>query len=404
MYYPAMAPDVVLATVKSNPATPRKWLSRHTTHRAFGRSDGGRYKNIVIVVEESLGARFVGRLGGQPLTPELDRLADDGIWFSNLYATGIRSARGLEAIVSGFPPSPARSVLKLGLAQGDFYTIAHSLKPLGYTSYFMYGGESHFDNMRGFLMNNGFDQTSDVNDFDTYRFKGTWGVSDEDLFDRAHRTLSEVDGPFLALIFSSSFHSPFEFPDGRIELHEEPKQTEHNAVKYADFALGGFVRALKAGDYWDDTIVLIVADHDERPHGMSLVPIDSYHIPGLILGKHIEPQEFSKIASQIDLLPTLLTLANVSGNAPFIGDDLLALPEGARGRAVMQFGNNHALMVGNDVVIHRPSRPPAQYLYANGKLTEAPLDRDLAERALALAHLPGVMYGERMYTPLPPQP
>ncbi len=121
----------------------------------------GKPLNLVIIVEESLGAQYVGSLGGKDLTPELDKLAEKGWWFKSLYATGTRSARGLEAIVTGFPPTPARSVLKLPRAQNGFFTLASLLGGFGYESRFIYGGESHFDNMKGFFLNNGFDQVID---------------------------------------------------------------------------------------------------------------------------------------------------------------------------------------------------------------------------------------------------
>ena len=180
----------------------------------------------------------------------------------------------------------------------------------GYRSEFVYGGESHFDNMRGFFTGNGFQKVVDRRDMKPV-FEGSWGASDEDLFDKSLerlKTLHAANKPFFTLIFSSSNHEPFEFPDGKIALHEQPKQTVNNAVKYADFALGKFIRAAKQQDYWRDTVFLIVADHDNRVYGDSLVPVHKFHIPGLILGADIEPKRIKPFASQIDLGPTLLSL------------------------------------------------------------------------------------------------
>ena len=376
------------------------YLNPQSTHHQFGDSSKpGSLKNIVIIVEESLGARFVGSLGGVPLTPNLDAWSNKGLWLTNLYATGIRSARGLEAIVSGFPPSSSRSVLKLGKSQGNFYTIAHTLSEAGYRNYFVYGGEGHFDNMKGFFLSNGFDTAIDINDYDEFEFKGTWGVSDEDLFNRAHSIMLEEQPPFFTLIFTSSFHSPYEFPDGKIELVDEEKNTKHNGVKYADYALGQYLEKASQSKYWKDSIFLIVADHDERPRGRSLVPIESYHIPGLIIADGLTPRHFDKVASHIDLLPTLLFLANVSGTAPFVGHNLLSIPPDHHGRAIMQFGKNHAYMEGENVVIHQPDRAAEQYLYTNKTLIPTTLQQDLARKALIWASLPGVLYREKLYTP-----
>ncbi|MBT6893201.1 MAG: sulfatase-like hydrolase/transferase [Gammaproteobacteria bacterium] len=376
------------------------YLNPQSTHHQFGDSSKpGSLKNIVIIVEESLGARFVGSLGGVPLTPNLDAWSNKGLWLTNLYATGIRSARGLEAIVSGFPPSSSRSVLKLGKSQGNFYTMAHTLSEAGYRNYFVYGGEGHFDNMKGFFLSNGFDTAIDINDYDEFEFKGTWGVSDEDLFNRAHSIMLEEQSPFFTLIFTSSFHSPYEFPDGKIALDDEEKNTKHNGVKYADYALGQYLEKASQSKYWKDSIFLIVADHDERPRGRSLVPIESYHIPGLIIADGLTPRHFDKVASHIDLLPTLLFLANVSGTAPFVGHNLLSIPPDHHGRAIMQFGKNHAYMEGENVVIHQPDRAAEQYLYTNKTLIPTTLQQDLARKALIWASLPGVLYREKLYTP-----
>ena len=398
---PEMEPEEVIRSFQRISTVPMvDYLNQQSTHHQFGdNSKPSSPKNIVIIVEESLGARFVGSLGGLPLTPNLDAWSNKGLWLTNLYATGIRSARGLEAIVSGFPPSSSRSVLKLGKSQGNFYTMAHTLVEHGYSNYFVYGGEGHFDNMKGFFLSNGFDTAIDINDYDEFEFKGTWGVSDEDLFNRAHSIMLEEQPPFFTLIFTSSFHSPYEFPDGKIELVDEEKNTKHNGVKYADYALGQYLEKASQSKYWKDSIFLIVADHDERPRGRSLVPIESYHIPGLIIADGLTPRHFDKVASHIDLLPTLLSLANVSGTAPFVGHNLLSIPPDHHGRAVMQFGKNHAYMEGENVVIHQPDRAAEQYLYANKTLIPATLQQDMARKALIWASLPGVLYREELYTP-----
>ena len=397
--YPQMSQVEVLERVRESTFVDEsafKHPDLPTLHNVAG-GPKKKAKNIVILLEESMGARFIGKLGGLPLSPELDKLADEGIWFSNLYATGIRSARGIEAVITGFPPSASRSVLKLGLAQQGFYTVAQTLKEKGYKNYFIYGGESHFDNMRGFLLNNGFDAVIEEKDFTQWKYKGSWGVSDEDVFDKAHEVIEAEQQPLFALIFSSSFHSPFEFPDGRIELYDEHKSTKFNAVKYADYAIGHFFRMAKQSSYWDDTIFLVVADHDERPRGASLVPVSSYHIPGLIVGAGIEPRVYTKVSSQVDLLPTLFNLAGISARVPFIGQDIFSRPDGYPGRALMQFGNNNAYMVGDQVVIHTPGKEALQFVYKDKRLKPTSLNVPLAKDALAMALLPGLLYQNQLY-------
>jgi phosphoglycerol transferase MdoB-like AlkP superfamily enzyme len=394
--YGEMAPEKMVSLVRlhslNNPASFVEDATS-TWHRqnATNRSQPG---NLVIILEESLGAGFVGSLGGIGVTPEIDKLAQQGLWFSRLYATGTRSARGIEAVTAGFPPSPSRSVLKLGLAQQNFVTLASILKRNNYDTQFIYGGESHFDNMAGFFLANGFDRVTDQNDYENPRFRGTWGVSDEDLFDRVDQELMRGSAnPQFILAFSSSNHTPFEFPDNTIELHDAEKNTVNNAVKYADYAVGRFFDKARTRPYWDNSFFLVVADHDDRVHGAALVPIDKFHIPGVIIGPGIEPATHDKPASQIDLIPTLLDTLGISSTHPMIGHNLRQLPADFAGRAMMQYDNNHAYMSGNDVVIHIPEKAPQQFSYETGELKQTPLDAELAE--VARAHILWPMYAYR---------
>ncbi|MBT4196883.1 MAG: sulfatase-like hydrolase/transferase [Gammaproteobacteria bacterium] len=354
--------------------------------------------NLVIILEESLGAGFVGKLGGIGVTPELDKLSDEGLWFTNLYATGTRSARGIEAVTTGFPPSPSRSVIKLGLAQQKFVTIASILKQHDYDTQFIYGGESHFDNMAGFFLANGFDKVTDQNDYTNEKFRGTWGVSDEDLFHRVDEQLVNAsDKPQFILAFTSSNHSPFEFPDNTIDFHDSNKHTVNNAVKYADYALGKFFEQAKSQAYWDNTYFLVVADHDTRVFGAALVPVNKFHIPGLIIGPGVEARHYTKVASQIDLAPTLLGMMGLSNKHPMIGHDLVKLPDSYAGRAIMQYDNNHAYMLGNDVVVHVPEKAAKQFSYQNKKLYAEELDEGFAKTARAHALWPMYAYREKKY-------
>lgn len=356
--------------------------------------------NLVIVLEESLGAEFVGRLGGLSLTPNLDRLGDEGIWFDNLYATGTRSVRGIEAVVSGFLPTPAVSVVKLNKAQHGFFTLAQLLRAKNYDTSFIYGGEAHFDNMRGFFLGNGFHNVIDQNDFDASAFRGSWGVSDEDLFAMAHQKFSQSDParPFFALVFTSSNHAPFEFPDGRITLYDAEKQTVNNAVKYADHALGRFFDTARRSSYWDNTVFLVIADHNSRVYGSSLVPIERFHIPGVMLGGGLRPEVVTTLASQIDMAPTLLSLIGVAADHPMIGRDL-SLTENRRrtGRAIMQFNAVQAYMEGDNVIVLQKELPPKAFRYQHGELREASDDPRLIEKAIAYSLFAQTAYAERLY-------
>lgn len=354
--------------------------------------------SLVVVLLESVGAEFVGALGGPPLTPNLDRLTQEGIWFDNLYATGTRSVRGIEAVVTGFLPTSARSVVKLNGTQNNFFTFARLLEEQHLATAFNYGGEAHFDNMRRFFMNNGFDSVVEQKDYRNPAFTGSWGVSDEDLFAKAAEQIEAEREPFFKLIFTSSNHSPFEYPDGRIEPYDAEKQTVNNAVKYTDYALGAFIERMKQSPAWDHTLFLIVADHNSRVYGDALLPVDRFHIPALILGGGVEPQRVSTVASQIDLLPTILPLLGVEGDSPAVGVDLLS-PEHAlcAGRAVMQFNDVQGYLEGEHLVVLRKGMQPEEFSWKDHRLMLEPVRDDLEEKAEAYALWPRLALNHGWY-------
>ncbi|OPY68975.1 MAG: Lipoteichoic acid synthase 2 [Syntrophorhabdus sp. PtaU1.Bin002] len=399
--YGKMANDEVIRRVRKGMGLPESAFTNPnipTLHRQVPKHKRERPLNLVIILGESLGAEYVQSLGGLPLTPELEKLSRKGLWFSRLYATGDRSIRGVEAVVTGFPPTPARSIFKLHLSQHGFFSLASLLKREGYATQFIYGGDSEFDNMKGFCLGNGFDRMIDEKDFGEHVFRGTWGFSDEDIFNRTHQELlAHGDKPFFTMVFTISNHPPFEFPDGRIDLHGKPKNTLHNAVRYADHALGKFFEQARKAPYWDRTVFLVVADHEDRVPGDELVPVKYFHIPALIIGPDIEPGLYDKVASQIDLPPTLLSIMGIKSNHPMQGQDLLQTPENYPGRAIMQFNNSQAYMVGDQVVIHTPNRPAIQYVFRNDKLEPTQEQPELIRDALAQALWPIIAYREKQY-------
>lgn len=321
--------------------------------------------NVVIILEESLGAEYVGTLGGLPLTPNLDRLSKEGTLFTNLYSTGTRSVRGIEAVVTGFLPSPSESVVKMGNSQENFYTIASLLKQKGYDTSFIYGGMANFDNMGSFFNGNGFDTILDEDDFDPQMsaFHGTWGWSDEDVMVKANdyfRSLGKK--PFVSLVFSSSNHEPFEYPDGRIKQYDKKKNTVNNAMKYADYSIGRFFELAKKEAYYKNTIFLVIADHNTRTYGKHLVPIHKFHIPALLIGPGIKKGlRNNKLCSQIDIQPTLLGKIGMDTETPMPGRDLLNMPLNIKGRAIMQFHDINAFRVDDEVIIMQPNKRPLFY-------------------------------------------
>lgn len=392
-FYPEMENETVISEIKASMnldneayiSADNPTLANHTA------SYHGQAKNIVILLLESHGARYVKSLGGSDLSPNLDKLYQEGWGFTRMYATGTRSVRGIEAITTGFSPTPARSVVKLGKSQTNFFTIAGLLKNNQYHTQFIYGGESHFDNMKSFFLGNGFVDIQDLPTFNAPSFVGSWGASDQDLYvkaDQQFTALAAQNKPFFSLVFSSSNHTPFEYPDNTIALANEPKQTVENAVKYADYALGKFVEKAKKSSYWDNTIFVAIADHDARAVGSLPVPIGHFKIPAVIFGGGIAHRSDSRLLSQIDVAPTLLSLAGVNSKNPMIGHDLTQEVPLDKQRAIMQRDNNFAWMTeDNQVVILQPGKKRSTYTYSpqSDTLAETELKQSVIKRAHANA-------------------
>ena len=353
--------------------------------------------NLVIIAEESLGAQYVASLGGRPLTPALDALAKEGWWLTRTYATGTRSIRGLEALSTGFLPTPAEAVLKQPRSQQGFFTLADLLGRAGYHSQFLYGGEAHFDNMKAYFLGNGFDEVIDLGKFSTKPdFVGSWGASDEDMFDELHaRLMQKSETPVFTFAFSVSNHTPWEYPSGRISPEGDPASVE-NTVRYADWALGQFFARAKQSPYWNNTVFLVVADHDARVTGASLIPVARFHIPALILGAGISARQDDRLISQIDLPPTLLSLIGYHGQHPMLGVDLT---QQSPNRAIMQYGDNHGYLQGDRLMVLQPQSAPRQFHYdiAHEKLTPTAVDPAFAELALAHALWPSWAYFNQRY-------
>jgi phosphoglycerol transferase MdoB-like AlkP superfamily enzyme len=354
----------------------------------------GKPKNLVIILEESLGAQFVSHLGGKNITPNIDSLMKEGWAFNQLYATGTRSVRGIEAVITGFTPTPARSVVKLANSQQNFFTIAELLKRKGYTTQFIYGGESHFDNMKSFFLGNGFEDIVDFDDIKDPLFVASWGACDVSLFNQADielTALSQSEQPFFSLIFTSSNHSPFDIPSGIVPINEGEDDRDR-AIRFADYALGEFMDKAKESSYWDDTLFLVVADHDARNFGAELVPIKSFHIPGVIIGKDILPKQDARVVSQIDLAPTLLSLMGVESRNPMLGNDLTN--KDATERAMMQFDKNFAYMKGQQVAILQPNKEAMYFRYDNQAKKLWPDDPNAELGKQALGH---ALFGSKAY-------
>ncbi len=357
-------------------------------------------KNLVIFIQESLGYQFVEAVGGEAgITPHLNRLSKEGILFKDLYSNGTRSIRGLAGSVAGNFAIPGKGVLKRNKSQKDFFTISSLLEPYGYHTMFLYGGESRFDNMRGWFLGNGFDEIIDEPKFENPIFTGTWGASDEDLANKANEEFKKLyaEGKkFAGVMFSTSNHAPFDFPDDRIELVEGvEKKSVKNAIKYADYAIGHFIESARAEAYYKDTIFVILSDHNVRVYGDDMVPVDMFHIPGLILGENVEPLVYDKVSTQPDVLATALDLIGLDLRYPIMGKSIFS--DKKHEVSLMQFHTSYALRVKDKIAVIRPNKKAITFKYVNKHLVETEPDVELQKDVLAFVVALNYVYDKKLY-------
>lgn len=267
--------------------------------------------NVVIVLMESFMGDTVGALGGEPdLTPNYNKLAEEGVFFTNFYSNGNRSNRGILSVLTGFPSQYGQSILKKPVGQKPFISLAHILKDRGYSTHFMYGGDIEFDNMKGFLTTNGVDNIISKNNFPLADRTIKWGVPDDKVFDKAADYLGKLKEPFFFEVFTLSNHAPFDIPENFKKLKEEEYEDyeRYNAFMFADYSLGRFIEAVKDKKWAKNTIFIFVADHGENRRKPIDIDWKKFSNPLVIWtpGGQLKAEKITKAGSQLDILPTVM--------------------------------------------------------------------------------------------------
>ncbi|MDI2591695.1 LTA synthase family protein [Pseudomonas sp. N3-W] len=359
-FYKTLPSDVVAKEIRAELSEPNaRFIGQdpQDIRRIIDNPGTPRTPNIVLVTIESFSAKYMGSNGdGRNLTPNLDALRKQSLYFNNFYATGTRTDRGLEAITLAIPPTPGRSIVKRVGRESGFASLGQQLNAVGYDSVFVYGGRGYFDNMNAFFSGNGYrvvDQSSV--DESQIHFKNAWGMADEDLYTQTLK-LADADyakqQPFLLQLMTTSNHRPYTFPDNRIDI--KSGKGRDGAVKYTDYAIGQFLEQARQKPWFDNTIFVFVADHTAGSAGKEDLPIANYQIPLFIYAPAlIEARESAQLASQIDLAPTLLGLLNMDYQSTFFGRNLLQdnpLPP----RVVVGNYQHLGLFDGKDLAILSP--------------------------------------------------
>ncbi|MCX2493022.1 LTA synthase family protein [Pedobacter sp. PF22-3] len=357
--------------------------------------------NVVLISVESLSAEFLGAFGNtQHITPQLDSLAKQGLLFSNLYASGTRTVRGLEALSLCIPPTPGQSIVKRP-DNKNLFTLGSIFRSKGYNSRFIYGGYGYFDNMNEFFSNNGYQVTdrSALQDSEIH-YSNIWGVADEDLFTLSLRELDkdyQNKKPFFAQIMTVSNHRPYTYPEGRIDI---PSHTgREGAVKYTDYAIGKFIREAKQKPWFSNTLFVIVADHCASSAGKVELPVDKYHIPMIFYSPgHIAPGKFEKLTAQIDIGPTILGYLNFSYDSKFFGQDVFKMKDSDE-RAFISTYQSLGYIKNKTLVILNPNKKVATYKpdFTTGGAVAIPANQKLIDEAISNYQMASYLYQNRLY-------
>jgi phosphoglycerol transferase MdoB-like AlkP superfamily enzyme len=422
--------------------------------------------DVVVILGESFGSEFVGSLGGdRPCTPGFDRWASEGLLLTNVVATGNRTVRGLEGVLCSFVPLPGDSIWKRDKSD-DVASIAGVLGQRGYRTEFLYGGAGAFDGMRSFALRNGWqsfieDGLIGASHYPDDAYRTAWGVADEYLFTEllARQRAAKRDGvPYFATALTTSNHKPYLTPDtrpavasqerfivwalglalagyfswrffahsiGRARLataigvvsvvtmvlvwsNSRPHGTREGAVRYADRALAEYLDAAKAEGLLDHTIVLFVGDHGARVYGAAEIPAESYRVPALLLAPESKYHgaKIERLCSQVDLAPTLLSLAGIDHYSPFFGSDLLSLPPDGPGRAWLIHNRDIGLLTDRLLIVLGLRHTWSAYMRDDRDSDEfvrvepgagGGCERSMVDRAAAVFQLASTLYEGHRY-------
>lgn len=294
--------------------------------------------NIVLVILESHSAAFVGYLNSenQSVTPNLDRMGKLGFAFTNCYSNGVRSAHGMSSIIMGWPNLPGLPLISRVESVNQAPSLGNALKAVGYNTTFLYGGDSQFDNMKGFLSSNGFDRVIDRNEFSSKAQGTKWGVYDHTVFDRALEELDRSSKPALLTLFTTTNHQPWEIPseyEASIPVFPDSlvrKGAVHRSMAYVDHVLGEFMEKASQRAWYNNSIFVFIADHGLTIHKSTLAKIQNAHIPFVIYapGLDLEPRIIEQPVSQADVAPTILGLIDYTLPYTFFGQNALSLESG----------------------------------------------------------------------------
>jgi phosphoglycerol transferase MdoB-like AlkP superfamily enzyme len=269
--------------------------------QSFLRNDSA---SVLIIILESFTGKVIAPLGGNTLaTPNFTTLANDGVLFDRMYATGDRSDKGIVGILSGYPAQPTTSIIKYTSKSEKLPQLSRFFKEFNYQTAFYYGGDINFANMNSYFISGAYDELITQNNFEESLRTTKWGVHDHWVFDKLQKDLSQTKQPFFKVMFTLSSHDPFDVPHKSNFTGSDWDSRYLNAIHYTDSCLGAFIASAKKTHWWKNTLVVLVADHGSKYQQVAYSSPEKFHIPMLWLGGALKQTDtvISSTCSQVDI-------------------------------------------------------------------------------------------------------
>jgi len=386
----------------------------HSIHRVITDSlPSNQKKNVVFILVESLSANFMREFCNEKhITPFLDSLAQKSIFFNNLYATGTRTVRGMEAVTLSIPPTPGQSIVKRP-QNHNLYTISNVFKSHNYDCNFFYGGDGYFDNMNSYFGGNGFNiydrgrgsvlsdniKTTRHNIEDNeVTFENAWGICDEDIFNKMLKVADEHDRkkqPFFNFVMTTSNHKPYTYPSGKVLIPSG--MSREGAVMYTDFALREMFKKAATKPWFKNTVFVIVADHCASSAGKDEIDVANYHIPAFIVNfPEYQNQKVSKQCSQIDIFPTLFSMFHWNYESDFFGKNVF--DPNFEPRAFSGTYRKLVLMKGSKTMILSDEKKQNFYHWnkSDNSLKPLPMDPDFLNETISWYQTADYLFNKKM--------
>ena len=277
--------------------------------------------NIIIILLEGCGAEFTELGGRTDITPHLNQLAKEGVYFTNCYGNTWRTDRGTVCALSGYPSFPTMSLMKIPAKSRSLPNIALTLQQQrGYHTSYLYGGDINFTNMRGYLISGGFEQLTWMKDYSAEEQKSAqWGVRDDITFKTLYQMATKAEKPFLIGFSTLSSHAPWDVP-----IHHFDDEIL-NAFYYLDQCIGDFIEQFRKSEAWDNTLIVMLPDHGIPHQGIDETNPLMNHIPMIWVGGAVkEPRRIEQVCNQTDLPATLLGQLGISHNEYTFSRDVLS--------------------------------------------------------------------------------